>query len=209
MGNEHYINDGWYTLLKENLEDAISYFLPDLTNLCDFSKKVEVFDTYQPSDGQSDQGSRSLCLSLTLKSGKASRVVLTVEHQLEKKEDIPLRLYQSLFRDCDRFEDPVTSLAIITVNWQSSDTYNSECMGTTLTFKFNVFHILQAEADELKRDDRFFALAVLATQKMIEANGEPEKRGEAFLEFVDHLNTKKLDKFQKYSILKFSSHLLL
>jgi len=61
-----------------------------------------------------------------------------------------------------------------------------------------------ADVEELKRDERAFSIPVLAAKRMLEANGDPLKRGEYSLELLDLIkergfNDKKTRLYRQFT----------
>jgi hypothetical protein len=51
-----------------------------------------------------------------------------------------------------------------------------ECYGTMLSFKYNSYRVAEADTDALRRDERPFAVVLLAAALMLEAGSDPNDR---------------------------------
>jgi hypothetical protein len=211
---ESWIDRRWKDVLKENLDDAISFFMPGLAGLRDYSLKPGAADPEHPAiGGGSNKGKRisDLCVSLPLKGGGESRAIFLVEQQHEKDDTLPLRIFQSYYRASDEYALPVTSLAIYTGKTEPIDTYAREWQGTSVNFKYNVYSVDRADGDELEQDGRTgrsFALPVLAAKRMLEAGGKAPKRGEYSIELLELIKARKFDDKKAWSFQKFAYYLL-
>ncbi|GHV29437.1 hypothetical protein FACS1894167_08730 [Synergistales bacterium] len=138
-------------------------------------------------DSDSDKGMRisDVAISIPLKTGADQRIAFHIEQQHEPDKDLPLRMFQGYYRMSDRLRVPVTSLAILTGNIKPVNAYITSCYGTELNFKFGVYHVASADAEELKRDGRVFAVVVLAAKRMLDAGDNPRERGKYSLELLN------------------------
>jgi hypothetical protein len=179
--------------------------------LRDYSQEPGATDPERPAiGGKSDKGKRTpdLCVSLPLKSGGDARAIFMIEQQHEDDDTLPLRIFQSYYRASDEYAIPVTSLAIYTGKTKPMDTYVREWQGTSVRFKYNVYSVYMADADELVRDSRGFALPVLAAKKMLDAKGKAPKRGEYSLELLERIGERNFDDKKTRSFQRFVYHLL-
>jgi hypothetical protein len=208
---ESWIDRRWKDVLKENLDDAISFFMPGLAKLRDYSLKPGAADPEHTTiGGGSNKGKRisDLCVSLPLKNGGESRAIFLVEQQHEKDDTLPLRIFQSYYRASDEYAVPVTSLAIYTGKTEPIDTYAREWQGTSVNFKYNVYSVDSTDGGDLKRDARDFALPVLTAKRMLEAGGKASEREEYSLELLELIKARKFNDEKAWSFQKFAYHLL-
>jgi hypothetical protein len=207
----HWLDRAWKDVINENADDAISFFMPELAAERDYSKKPESADpVHETIGGDSDKGTRisDICLALPLIGGEVSRAVFLAEQQHEECKDLPLRIFQSFYRASDEFQVPVTSLAIFTGKEKPIGAYFQSYHGTEVNFKYNVYSVAEANAEELKGDKRIFALPVLAGKRMLEADGYPERRGNFSLELLGLTEARKLSNEKTWSLKKFVYRIL-
>jgi hypothetical protein len=209
--SESWIDRSWKDVIKENLDDAISFFMPGLADVRDYSAKPGAADPEHPAiGGKSNKGKRTsdLCVSLPLKDGCVSRAIFLLEQQHEKDNTLPFRMFQSFYRASDEYSVPVTSLAIYTGKTEPIDTYFWEWQGTSVNFKYNAYSVDRADRDELKQDGRDFALPVLTAKMMLEAGGASPKRGEYSIELLELIEKRNFDGKKAWSFQKFAYRLL-
>jgi hypothetical protein len=150
-----------------------------------------------------------VCLAVPLKTGNMPRAVFLIEQQHEMGDkDFGLRMFQSFYRASDEFQVPVTSLAIFTGPGGSVDSYSWSWQGTSVNFGYNVYSVAKADVEELKRDERVFALPVLAAKRMLDAKGKAEKREEYSLELLDLVESKSLNEEKAWSFKRFIYRIL-
>jgi predicted transposase/invertase (TIGR01784 family) len=117
-------------------------------------------------------------------------------------------MFQSYYRASDKYAVPVTSLAIYTGKTKPVNTYCREWEGTSVRFKFNAFSVDKADTEELKRDKRDFALAILTGKRMIEAKRAAAKRGAYSLELLDLIRERNWSEEKAWSFRRFAYRLL-
>ncbi|MDR1379484.1 MAG: hypothetical protein LBJ36_10600 [Synergistaceae bacterium] len=206
-----WIDRTWKEVIIENIDDAILFFKPDLAMDRDYEKKPFLIDTEHPAiGGVSDKGGRisDLCVSVPLITGAEKRVAFQVEQQHKKDKELGLKVFQNYYRASDQLQIPVTSLAIFTGPDKAIDTYSSLCYGTELNFRYSIYHVASANEEELKKDDRLFALVVLATRRMLDAGKDPGDRGRYSLELLSLMKEKNYDLKRTRSVQKFVYRIL-
>jgi len=209
--SEAWIDRSWKDLIKKNPDDAISFFMPELAAMRDYSKKPESADpTHSAIGGDSNKGERTsdVCLSLPMQTGNTSRAVFLVEQQHEKDDSLPLRMFQSYYRACDEYVSPVTSLAIFTGQAKPMDTYTRTWQGTSVSFIYNIYSVSEANVEELKRDKRIFAIPVLAGKRMLDARGKPSERGNYSLELLELTEARGLEPEKAWWLKNFIHRIL-
>ena len=154
--SEHWIDGAWKEVLKGDLDDAISFFMPSLAAERDYSKIPEAADPVHPViGGKSDKGSNisDVCFKVPLKNGSFPRTLFLVEQQHEEDKSLPLHVFQSWYRASDEYQFPVTALVIYTGGAKPLNTYYREWHGTSVNFMFNTYSVPDdANVEELKRD---------------------------------------------------------
>jgi hypothetical protein len=209
--SESWIDRSWKDVIKENLDDAIAFFMPGLAAERDYSLKPSAADPDHPAiRGKSNKGKRTsdLCVSTPLRDGSVSRAIFLLEQQHRKDNTLPFRMFQSYYRASDQYSLPVTSLAIYTGKTKPVNAYFREWLGTSVNFIFNIYSVDRAHVNILLQDGRNFALPVLAAKRMLEAGGNAAKRGEYSLELLELIRKRNFDEEKEWSFLKFTYRLL-
>ncbi|GHS90561.1 hypothetical protein AGMMS49957_16840 [Synergistales bacterium] len=147
-------------------------------------------------------------LSIPLKTGLDQRVAFHIEQQHEPDKDLPLRMFQGYYRMSDRLSLLVASYAILTGNIKPVNAYSTSCYGTELNFKFGVYHVASADMEELKRDERVFAVVILAAKRMLDAGENLQDRGKYSLELLSLTRERGYDVGKMRNIQKFIYRIL-
>ena len=138
--SEHWIDRAWKDVLKGDMDDAISFFVPSLAAERDHSATPEAADpAHTAIGGTSDKGTKisDVCFKVPLRNGEFLRSLFLIEQQHEEDKSLPLRAFQSWYRASDEYQFPVTVLAIYTGGAKPVNTYSREWHGTSVNFVFN------------------------------------------------------------------------
>jgi hypothetical protein len=143
-------------------------------------------------------------LSVPLKTGADQRIAFHIEQQhKDDKHFFAKRMFQSYYRMSDKLQMPVTSLVIFTGNITPIEVYSASCYGTEINFRYNIFHVASTDIKKLERDERIFALVVLAARRMLDAGENPADRGKYSLELLNLTRERGYGAERTRSIQKF------
>lgn len=207
---EHWIDGLWKSVLIEGFDDALEFFMPELAEARDFSRGTELLSDELPAIGEaSDRGMRisDVAFSVPVKGGTEQRVAFVIEQQHAHDRDFALRMFEGFYRMTDRMRVPVTSLAIFTGNVREVNRYDYSCFGTELSFKYNSYSVSKADVDALRRDERVFAVVVLAASLMLKAGGNPASREKYARELLRLMRERDYTIAKKKMILKFTGRI--
>ncbi|MDR1967000.1 MAG: hypothetical protein LBQ36_09840 [Synergistaceae bacterium] len=207
----HYIDAAWKRVLSDGIDDAIAFFLPDLAKDRDASREIaKAMDAFPVLDSEGDKGMRitDLCFSVPVMGGESRKVGLFVEQQHEDDEEFALRVFQTFYRMSDSFKEKITALAIFTGGAKDRNEYLYSCYGVELSFRYNTYHILSHDIEELRRDGRAFAPVVLGARMMIAAKGKAPNREKYVRELLNILRERDYDMKRRRFIMKFIGNIL-
>jgi hypothetical protein len=209
--HEHRNDSNWKEIIAKNIDDAIFFFMPELAAKRDYSREPELSGIEHPViGGKSDKGKviSDLCFKMPLTDGNVPRALFIIEQQHNPKKELPERVFESWYRAKDEHRIPVTCFVVYTGQVRPIDSFHCEYVGTSMDFKFNVYSVVKANAEELKRDDRNFAIPVLASKRMLEADGDPLKRGEYSLEILEMIKERVKDERKARPFRNFTHNIL-
>ena len=204
--SEKWIDTLWKSVLIEGFDDALLFFMPELAEVRDFSHATELLAEELPVIGaKSDGGMRisDVAFSIPVQGGAEQRVAFVIEQQHAHDREFALRMYEGFYRMTDRMRVLVTSLAIFTGNAKEVDRYEYACFGTELLFKYNSYSVAKADIEVLRRDERVFAVVVLAAALMLRAGGDPANREKYARGLLHLLRERDYTVTKKKMILKF------
>ncbi|TDE13636.1 hypothetical protein [Dyadobacter psychrotolerans] len=102
-------------------------------------------------------------IKVVAKSGKEEWILIHVEVQGYKDDDFGKRMFTYFYRILDKYNKPVTAIAIFTDNDRKFHPafYQYEYLGTKATFNFKTYKILDQEEEVLSEDENPFSIVVL------------------------------------------------
>jgi hypothetical protein len=211
LNKGHWIDTAWKKVLSDCADDAIDFFLPELSRDRDKSKEVCLIKGDLPAIGSdSDKGGRiaDVCFAVPVINGKPCKIGCAVEQQHEDDKDFAKRVFRGFYRLSDYLNDDVTALAIFTGDSKDRDEYKYSCYGANLSFGYNSYHVMKQDAERLKQDERVFAPVVLAARMMMEAKGDPLRRENYARELLKIMRERDYDNAKKSVVLRFIGHIL-
>jgi hypothetical protein len=172
-------------LLKSAFEEAFAellrFFFPEADSIFDFSREFEFLDKELNEmfpELQRNGGSRFVDMLVKVFSitGNEKYVLLHIEIQAQSDPYFGKRMFQYFYRIYDRYDIPVTALAIFTGGKPTNkcSVFDYHFLDTCLQYKYKAFHILDYSEQELLAMDNPFSLIVLAAQKVLAADKIPE-----------------------------------
>jgi hypothetical protein len=114
-------------------------------------------------------------------------------------------VFESWYRARDEHQITVTGLVGYTGKMSPTDNFHCEYEGTSVNFKFNIYSADKTNAEELKRDNRDFAIPALAAKRMLEAAGDPSKRGEYSIDILEMIKERVSNEKKSEIVPKFYS----
>ena len=157
----------WKGIIEDMPVFFILFFFPQARQVLDLERGVEFLDKELdelfPMDNPDHPRFVDKLLKVFTLDGKEEWILIHIEVQGYPHEDFGKRMYTYFYRLLDRYQKPVTALAIFTDDNLSykPDSYHYEFMGTSQTYKFNTYKILEQDEKALSQDTNPFALVVL------------------------------------------------
>ncbi|GHS98060.1 hypothetical protein AGMMS50276_19170 [Synergistales bacterium] len=207
----HWIDTAWKKVLSDCADDAIDFFLPELSKDRDKSRELGLIQDELPAiDSDSDKDARiaDVCFYVPIKTGEFHKIGCVVEQQHDDDKDFAKRMFKGFYRLSDHLNDDVTALAIFTGDSKDRDEYKYSCYGVNLLFRYNTYHVRSQDIDCLKKDERVFAPVVLAAYMMLSAKGDPQRRENYAKELLKIMRERGYDNKKTRAILLFIGHIL-
>ena len=173
-------------LLKSAFEEAFSdllrFFFKQADIIFDIAKGFEFMDKELSElfpELEKNGGSRfvDMLVKTHLKNGSEEWMLVHLEIQDKNDRHFTKRMFQYFYRIYDRYDVPITALAVFTGNRipNKANYFNHNFLGTKITYEYNSYHILEHTEEQLLAMDNPFALIVLAAQKALLINKIPEE----------------------------------
>ncbi len=201
----------WKGILEDLFDDFLRFYFPESVDLFDFNRKFEFLDKEleqlfpQQQDDFSPKYVDKLVKVFT-KKGKEEWILIHIEVQGSRDKNFAKRMFTYRYRILDKYDKPITSLAILTDKHKSykPNVYSYEFMGNELFYKFNIYKVLDANEKELKQSKNPFAVVVRVVKTALKQGRLPDERlFELKIELVRELLRKDFTKEKIRSLLQF------
>lgn len=161
--------------VEETFPDLLRFFFPGVEKTFDIERGFVFIDKELPEmfpeiEKQEETGGMDLLVMGYLLNGKESWVLVHIDMQDEIKDDFAQKMFSNYYYQVsDRFNVPVTALAILTGKKQNADPgqYSRSFLGTEVSYRYNSYHVLDYTEQELLETNNPFALVILAAQKVL------------------------------------------
>ncbi len=173
----------WKKIITDLFEEFLLFFAPNLYEMVDFSQPPGLKEQERKKisiGGKSKHRTSDKLIGVKLKSGEERWVLIHIEVQGDREDDFPKRMFQYYYRILDRYDQDLYTLAIYTDASPKfrPDRYYSQFFGTELTYKYNIYKILDQDEKELLISKNPFALAILAGLYLLKGKNKPIQKYE-------------------------------
>lgn len=173
-------------LLKSAFEELfpflLKFYFKDAEQLFDFSRAPVFLDKELSElfpEVEKSGGSRfvDMLAKVFLKNGEEEWILVHIEIQGGAAKVFPERMFRYWYRIYDRYAAHITALAVLTGNksQKRSNKFFKSFLGTEISYKYNLIHILDYSQEELLAMENPFSLVVLAAQKALLRGRVPEE----------------------------------
>jgi predicted transposase/invertase (TIGR01784 family) len=203
----------WKAILEDVFDDLLAFFYPNSLDLFDFDKGFEFLDK-ELDDLFPREESESIryvdkLVKVTLKDGNEKWFLVHIEVQGYRDKTFEERMFTYYYRIKDKYQREITAWAILTDQFKSYKpvAFKSDFLGTSLTYHFNTFKILEQDQKILESSNNPFAIVVLTVHLALKAKkldqnqlidlkmaivrnllrkGIPKKKIDALLNFIQY-----------------------
>ena len=158
----------WKSILEDIFEDFLLFFYPDAGSFFDFSKDFEYLDKeleqlFPPEDNLYQTRFVDKLVKVYCQNGDTEWILVHIEVQGYHDPDFGRRMFAYYSRILDKYDKPITAFAIFTESNAAFKPceYHREFMGTSVSYRYNAFKILEQDAEMLGQSDNPFAIVVL------------------------------------------------
>jgi hypothetical protein len=182
----------WKEAIQLYFEPFIEFYFPKIYPLIDWSKPPEFLDKELPKivrDSQTGKQYVDELVKVWQKNGLETYVLIHIEVQSQKDQELPKRIYFYNTRISDHYGKPVVSLVILadnSPNWKPTE-YRQEIWGCEIVLKFLVSKIREYPLEELETSNNPFAIITLAHLTTQKTKNKPKIRYEGKLKLVRKL----------------------
>jgi hypothetical protein len=202
----------WKEIIELFFQQFMEFFFPKAASEIDWKRKYSALDKeFSQITRKSEIGKRSAdkLLKVWTKEGKEAWVLVHVEIQAQRDDNLPKRVYVYNYRIFDKFDRPVVSLAVLAdddPNWKPSE-FSRELWDCKTNFTFPTAKLLDFK-DKLEDSDNLFSTVTLAHLKTMETRKSYQSRSQWKARIMQSLYKSGFDKETVVKLYKFIDWLM-
>lgn len=157
----------WKGILENVFDDFLRFFFIDADSLFNIEKGFQFLDKELEQLFPTDKGTApkfvDKLVKVYTKSGIEEWLLIHIEVQGYREKDFAKRMFQYFYRILDKYDRPVTALAIFTDDDKNfnPNVYEYDQLGTTNTFKFKTYKVIAQDEVVLSNSDNPFSIVIL------------------------------------------------
>lgn len=190
----------WKALIEELVEDFLYFFFPTYMDQIDLRRGVVFLDKdlerIMPEADTRRRHADKL-FKVWLNDGEEHWFLAHVEVQGYPDADFAFRMFQYYYRILDRYNKPVTAIALYTDTNRAyhATAYRTSFMGTELIYRFQSFILADKTPEDLRASGNPFGLALETAYRALDPRlKEDNQLMISKLELMRHLLSRGLDK---------------
>jgi hypothetical protein len=174
----------WKVVLEEVFDDLLRFLYEDADLVYNMDQGFQFLDKELaelcPEPGKdSDTRFADKLVQVFHRDGEDEWILLHIEIQGEtaRREEYSARMFRYFYRILDKFQRPVSAVAIFTGRGgkKMPDRFEYTYRGTRVVYKYHAFSILDFPDEELANSENPFALVVLAAKTALLERKIPEQ----------------------------------
>ncbi|WP_159476967.1 hypothetical protein [Dyadobacter sp. 3J3] len=157
----------WKGILENIFSDFLCFFFKDAEEIFDLERGFEFLDKELeqlfPTEEIKAPKFVDKLVKVFTSSGAEEWVLVHIEVQGYDDKDFARRMYTYFYRILDKYERPVTAIAIFTDGNEGfhPQKFEYNYLGTKATFEFNTYKILDQDEEALVNNSNPFSIVVL------------------------------------------------
>lgn len=170
----------WKEVVTHLTKPFIEFFLSDLYEQIDWNIPPEFLEKELHNAKNIKKSKRIVdkLIKVQLKNGEEKWIFIHIEFQTDSNKIIGLRMYEYYQLIRERYGKEIVALAIYTGISvpKEPNFYTQEYFGTSITYKFNSYEVINQKEEELLANDNPFALVVLANLYLLQTQNDDVMR---------------------------------
>ncbi|WP_437921528.1 hypothetical protein [Sphingobacterium sp. LRF_L2] len=204
----------WKSIIEHTFKHFLAFFFPEAEKIFDFNRGFEYMDKefeqlFPPETSSKGVRYVDKLAKVYLHDGSEKFVLCHIEVQSSRgKGNLAERMFQYFYRIRDKYRVPITAIAILADENRSyrPSMYLQEFMGTSLSYKFNSYKILDHSESDLRANMNPFAVVALtALQGIVYRNISDEALKAIKHDLYDEMTKRAMDKYTRQGIYDFLS----
>ena len=198
----------WKGIIENLVDDFIRHFFPDYVEEIDFERGFEFLDTelqkLMPDNPGQNRHADKL-IRVWLKDGQEAWFLIHVEVQGYQDSQFAVRMFEYMYRIRDKYQRPVTGLAIYT-DWNRSYHYTQFAeafLGTEVIYRFNTYILRDHPVAELMQNSNPFAAVMEAAWQQLGKKKTDDQLYSTKLDLIKSLLNCKVSREKIISVINF------
>lgn len=198
----------WKGIIESLIDEFIRFFFAEYADLIDSERGFEFLDTELQKllpENPSRRRHADKLIKVWLKDGEEVWFLIHVEVQGYSDPFFDRRMYECVYRIGDKFQRPVTALAIYT-DWEHKHhfkEYRSSFLGTELVYKFNTYVLCEHSPAELSQNPNPFAAIMEAAWQYLDQPADDQALRALKLNLIERLKMRNIPRDKISLIINF------
>jgi len=172
----------WKGMMEEIFDDLLRFIFPEADEVVDMQRGFyfldkELGEIYPEPDKGSNTRFVDKLIKMYRRDGREEWFLVHLEIQGHPDKQFPERMFRYYYRMFDRYQKPITALAIFTGQDGKNmpKNYEYSFWGTHVMYRYNTFCVAELTEEALAVSNNLFALAILAVRKAWLAGNIPDQ----------------------------------
>ena len=198
----------WKGIIENLIDDFIRFFFADYVEEIDFERGFEFLDTELQKlmpDNPSQNRHADKLIRVWLKDGKEAWFLVHVEVQGYQDSQFAVRMFEYIYRIRDKFQRPVTGLAIYT-DWNRKyhfSQFSETFWGSEINYRFNTYVLRDHPIVELAQNPNPFAAVMEAAWQQLGKKKMDEQLYAVKMDLIKRLLKRKVSREKIVSVINF------
>ncbi|MBC7473554.1 MAG: Rpn family recombination-promoting nuclease/putative transposase [Candidatus Sericytochromatia bacterium] len=198
----------WKYILEGLFEQFVSFFMPELYDLIDFSQDYIMLDNEFKAlfpESESEDRRVDKLVKVNLKNGQNKWILLHIEIQSYEDKDFAKRMYHYYSRIFDKYDQEIEAIAVFTyqANRHKYDKYESKFINTKISYEYQIYDLAQQNIKELQKSNNPFSFVVQTLIKAFNYKESDEnnfhfKKELSSLLFSSGYNRKEIERLFRF-----------
>jgi hypothetical protein len=206
----------WKAALEDLFDDFLRFFYPDADELFDLEKGFEYLDKeleqlFPPEGDEVAPRYVDKLVKVYMRSEEEEWILIHIEVQGYTDKDFARRMFQYYYRILDRYDRPITAFAIFVDANKSFQpaSYQRSFLGTSISYQYNTYKIIDQDASVLDKSNNPFASAVSAARLAIASkNMDDQQLFDLAYGLAKNLLSKQMPKEKIRKVMNFLRYYL-
>ncbi len=203
----------WKGIIEDLFKEFISFFMPELYKVIDFSAGYEFLDQELAKlmyKSENEKMYTDKLAKVYLNNGEEKWILIHIEVQGYRENEFSERMFRYFYRLYDKYQKKISAIAIFTDENKDykPDKYEYDFYNTRLIYEYDTYKLLDQDENELMLSGNPFSLAVLAGLYVIKSKKDIDQRFQYKVNLIRLLVKKGYTRIQIEKLFIFIDNIL-